>query len=89
MDDMNRKKLLRDLGEHCFAAFEIQIFLDTHPNDRQALSDYKMHLKACEELKREYEAKYGPLSASDVTSTTRWTWIDDPWPWNNEMMRDN
>lgn len=88
MENMSKKKLLRELGAHCFAAFETQIFLDTHPTEQQALRDHKMHLERCNELKKEYEAKYGPLSAADVTSNTKWTWIDDPWPWNNEMMED-
>ena len=29
-----------------------------------------------------YENVYGPLCIKDVVSSDKWTWIDNPWPWD-------
>jgi spore coat protein JB len=83
-DRNRREKLLREISIHSFAAYELMLFLDTHPDNREALAKRREHIKILDELKEEYEVKYGPITADNVMSKNRWTWIDDPWPWNNE-----
>ena len=34
------------------------------------------------ELKKKYESLYSPLCIENVTSTSKWTWINNPWPWD-------
>lgn len=82
-----RKELLRKIAMVDFAVTELHMFLDTHPNDNAAsakLDEYK--LKSYE-LTKEYEAKYGPLSAND-RDANRWAWISNPWPWERISKED-
>lgn len=65
----------------CFVSHELQLYLDTHPNDEDALALMKSVLGLTEEAKRRYVAKYGPLCPADLQSSERFDWIDDPWPW--------
>lgn len=71
----------RRLSALQFAAWELHLFLDSHPNNIQAatrLADYRNKI---ETLKTEYEEKYGPLNLTSRTAS-RWAWITDPWPWD-------
>lgn len=77
-----REKLLNMLRAYSFAAYEWNLYLDTHPNDKQGIA---MHIKMserAEELTKEYQRKYGPLTASAVTNPNCWDWIEEPWPWD-------
>lgn len=84
MNMKSREQLLKEIGMHYFAAFEIALFLDNHPYDSEALKDRQKHLTEARKAAKEYEARFGPLTQNDIPAQNRWTWIDDPWPWNNE-----
>ena len=82
-DSMENEKiaLLRKIQVVDFALQEVNLFLDTHPRCKKALTYYEMYRKLRHELHMEYTEKYGPITRNDVTSTESWTWINDPWPW--------
>ena len=40
MDDMTRCELLKTISEYQFVAVELNLYLDTHPGDAAARSDY-------------------------------------------------
>ncbi len=78
-----RERMLRRLSSLDFAAAELHIYLDTHPDDNRTadiLSEYRSQRDA---VRREYEEKYGPLSSMNEDGN-RWAWISDPWPWDNQ-----
>lgn len=78
-----RERLMKQIMEYGFAAYEWNLYLDTHPNCKMALGYFKDMSKKAMELKKIYAEKFGPISASDVTSDTEWTWTTQPWPWTN------
>lgn len=78
-----REMLLRKISTYQFAAFDLQIFLDTHPNDRKMLERMKDYRDAAEPLVAEYEEKYGPLT-KNMSDSNNWRWINSPWPWERE-----
>lgn len=85
MDD-TRGELLYQLMVAEFAAIDLNLFLDTHPRDEQALAEYARAQDAVMRLKREYEEKYGPLvnfghASSLGRRMPRWQWLNEPWPW--------
>lgn len=77
-----REKLLRKLSAVEFAAHELHVYLDTHPNDKSAGAAVRKYDEQCRKLQIEYQSKFGPLTPSEDGS--RWAWIADPWPWNTE-----
>ncbi len=79
-----REKLLQKLSVARFAAWELHIYLDTHPADRQALARFRQYTETADRLTREYEKLYGPLSAADDFGDASWKWVCSPWPWENE-----
>ncbi|MCD8026911.1 MAG: spore coat protein CotJB [Clostridiales bacterium] len=82
-----REILIKKISTYQFAALDLQLFLDTHPNDRKTLMKMKEYRDMAEPLIEEYEKKYGPLT-KDMTSTNNWRWIRGPWPWENEEDTD-
>ncbi|MGE5396613.1 MAG: spore coat protein CotJB [Chitinophagales bacterium] len=80
--DNERKQLLVQIMAEEFTAVELNLFLDTHPEDRKALSDFNETVKKLNQFKAQYEQKYGPLTNFGyVTSEYPWHWVDEPWPW--------
>ena len=65
----------------CFVAHELQLYLDTHPEDDEAFATLKRMLNLEAEAKRRYVARYGPLVPSDLAESERFDWLRDPWPW--------
>lgn len=59
-----------------FAAWEVRLYLNTHPGDQAALELYQ---QLCQQApKPNYACTFAPCSGK------RWTWTDDPWPWECE-----
>lgn len=76
-----RRELLFQLQAADFAAHDLMLYLDTHPCCQSALTLYHEKLTEAKALRKEYEEKYGPLTASSSSHQTPWQWIQNPWVW--------
>ena len=76
-----RAALLRKLNAYAFAAYDWNLYLDTHPDDTDARAMFHKMANKATMLKQEFEAKFGPLTAEASQDMERWNWLDDPWPW--------
>ena len=76
-----KKALMKDLMAHDFAAYDLQLFLDTHPYDKKAMELFRTESDKAKELKKEYEEKYGPITACGAKKEVPWQWIRSPWTW--------
>lgn len=78
-----RDALLKKLSTYQFAALDLQLFLDTHPNDENTIEKMNMFKKQASKAKEDYEKQFGPLQKS-ATDGNNWNWINGPWPWESE-----
>ena len=91
---MNRSELYRWVMALGFCAYDMLLYLDTHPDDAQALSYYNQCNELYNSAKKTYEERFEPLSAfgsqpledwdwNDTVSENSdcWNWINEPWPW--------
>ena len=46
-----------------FAVKELNLYLDTHPQDQEALSLYASYIKLAQEGHEKYISQYGPLTS--------------------------
>lgn len=77
----SRRNLLCAIQMYSFYIYDLNLFLDSHPNDKRALAKFNevnWQLKAAVKL---YNEKYGPLEANQNLSENNFYWVDDPWPW--------
>lgn len=80
-NDMNCSTLLRRVYEASFAMDDIILYLDTHPNDQEALNYYYYVTGLRKQAMEAYESQCGPLMLDEVRSENYWAWINNPWPW--------
>jgi len=64
-----------------FALQELALYLDTHKDDKEALSLYQTYQKMYHDCMKAYSAKFGPVTHFGPTDSKEYKWIDDPWPW--------
>ena len=55
MDELTRKELLQKIQMLDFNAVELNLFLDTHPDDQQAMQDYQYILQQAKQYRERYE----------------------------------
>ena len=82
MEYDKRRALLRKLQEVDFVLVELNLYLDTHPNDQDALNQYNQCSLEREGIRAEYEEIFGPLMHFGH-SFNRYPcgWNEGPWPW--------
>lgn len=78
-----QEQLKRKISAHTFSAWELHLFLDSHPNNCEAAKKLDECRAMIKKLTKEYEEKYGTLTESS-SNTSRWQWINGPWPWETE-----
>lgn len=84
MLDANKEALMKRIQQIEFLTVELNLYLDTHPNDYRALMEYNFYTQQLSMLKNGYEQMYGPITGFGYSpSYGRWKWIDSPWPWEN------
>ena len=75
MEGFNKGDMFSDM----YSRYKNHVYKLKVTNDRDMLL-YKIQMY--NELKNKYENVYGPLCVKDVVSSDKWTWIDNPWPWD-------
>ena len=80
----DQAKMLTKLDSLGFAMVDLNLYLDVYPNDKEKINLYNQYRREKENLLREYENKYGPITlTSDSLNSFPWAWNNMPWPWDN------
>lgn len=64
-----------------FALNELALYLDTHPEDKEALELYRQYQRLYHDGAAKYADKCGPLTHATPVDHKGYTWMDEPWPW--------
>ncbi len=73
--------LLTKISECQFVCVELNLYLDTHPDDEAARADYLCYSEKLSLLISKYEELYGPLMNFGHSPTTMGCYVCSPWPW--------
>ncbi|HCW05672.1 MAG TPA: spore coat protein CotJB [Clostridium sp.] len=82
-DDKNKFKLLEQIMSIDFMIVDLNLYLNTHPMDKEAIAKHNSFTMQSKMLKESYERLYGPLTQGSA-SAYPWQWIKEPWPWEYE-----
>ena len=74
-----KRKMMDEIKALNFAVIELNLYLDTHPEDKRALSTHNEYVKMLNELKDRYQQAYEPLSIYYPYNECGWQ--SSPWPW--------
>ncbi len=79
----SKDELMCQIQQASFAAYDLQLYLDTHPDCAEALELYTKLNATVASLKQDYENAYGPLRAANSPCDTPFKWADTcyEWPW--------
>ena len=64
-----------------FVVQELGLYLDTHHEDREALSLYSEYVRLLKQGMAVFTERYGPLEQTQIDPKSGYSWINDPWPW--------
>ena len=79
-----KERLLLNLQALCFAAHDLNLYLDLHPEDQSILTLFNDYQRKITEISKEYEQKYGPLLVSNNTNNNSFDWVTEKWPWEGQ-----
>ena len=79
-----RGQLLAEVMMYDFNAHEMNLYLDTHPCDKEAFEKLFKFQKKAKEARMNYEKQFGALTVSNLNACQGYTWICSPWPWQRQ-----
>ena len=78
-----QEELLLEIMALSFAINDLNLYLDLHPTDESMLRKFKDLTEKAYSKEMEYVKCYGPLEVMDSESSSKFEWINNPWPWEN------
>lgn len=79
-------RLFNEINLLDFALTEITLFLDTHPDNQEAMRFFNYYNRLKQDKMKEFAASYGPLTRNQATDQHGdFLWTVQPWPWEGEM----
>lgn len=80
-----RQRMLLEVQKYGFAMWDLNLYLNTHPMDRNTMMLFDQYRNAHTKAKENYESKYGPLCLEHTPANSGyWLWNKSPWPWEGE-----
>lgn len=80
-----RQRMLLEVQKYGFAMWDLNLYLNTHPMDRNVMMLFDQYRNAHKKAKEDYESKYGPLCLEHTPANSGyWLWNKSPWPWEGE-----
>lgn len=91
----DRSQLLKEISETSFTLMDLNLYLDTHPQDTNAMDAFQQAVANRKQLLKTYGDNFEPLTMDCVCIDTNnssesntkypgqrhWTWSDGPMPW--------
>lgn len=79
-----KQRLLMLIRKYDFTLYDLQLYLDTHPNCPKALQAWKNCTSMRKKAVESYVRQFGPIQPQQTEGNAPWGWIDGPWPWEKE-----
>ena len=82
---MNQKELYEWIMMLGFCAVDMMLYLDTHPDDEEALNYFNQCNTLYNAAKQSYQELFGLLNAFSEQERFSWDWNTAPMPWEGGM----
>lgn len=80
--DTERERLLLEIQMYSFAMWDLNLYLNTHPTDRNVIRMFDQYRNSYKKAKENYESRFGALHVDCVNANNGvWEWNSSPWPW--------
>lgn len=78
---MNQKELYEWIAMLGFCSYDMLLYMDTHPNDTEALDYFNQCTQLYNSAKKTYEERFGQVNAFSGGPLSEWDWNTAPMPW--------
>ncbi len=85
VNQAKRRQLFSFINRVSFAVNDITLYLDTHPQDQDAINYFNHYSDLRKKALKEYEELYGPLTIDLARPDKMFDWADMPLPWEGGM----
>ena len=82
---MSQKELYEWIMMLGFCAVDMMLYLDTHPDDEEALNYFNQCNTLYNAAKQSYQEQFGLLNAFSEQERFSWDWNTAPMPWEGGM----
>ena len=82
---MNQKELYEWIMMLGFCAVDMMLYLDTHPDDEEALNYFNQCTALYNAAKQSYQEQFGQLNAFSEQEGSSRDWNTAPMPWEGGM----
>ena len=76
--------LLLQIQQLSFAVKDLNLYLDVNSDDKDMIRMFNDFNGLLKQKILEYEKEYGPLTANSKDYSGSFTWVNNPWPWENK-----
>lgn len=83
-----RSKRLSEIDEISFTLNDLNLYLDTHPEDQEALSVFNQATAKRKQLMETFAREFEPLTLDCITpemNQQKFSWSAGPLPWDNQI----
>ena len=80
----DKNRAMCNIYELGFALTEAMLYLDTHPDDKDAIEYYTDTKEKYKNALEKYSDYYGPIDMTNMTNENYWMWVATPMPWEME-----
>ena len=77
----DKEKMLLEIQKYGFYLLDLGLYLDLHPNDKEALEYFKENRNKYYKLINEFNKNYYPLIFMDSSSMDSYQWLQGSFPW--------
>lgn len=78
---LGKEQLLHYINVVSFATVEAALYLDTHPEDEEAINYFNRYEDMRRVALRTYAEHFGPLTLDTANPDCKWSWGEQPLPW--------
>lgn len=83
-----RSERLMEIDEISFTLNDLNLYLDTHPQDKEALAMFNGGMAKRKQLMEAFARDFDPLTLNCVTpdkNQEKFSWCNGPVPWDNQL----
>lgn len=81
LSNMNQHNLLHWIDMISFCMVDMELYLDTHPDDKEAIKYFEQYKALRNEAVTVYSNKFTPLLLDCADNDQKWKWATSAWPW--------
>lgn len=83
-----RSQRLLEIDEISFTLNDLNLYLDTHPEDQEALTMFNQAMTKRKQLMQTFAKDFDPLTLNCITpenNQQKFSWSNGPLPWDNQI----